>query len=105
MTVQLTQQQECGWVCCKASPDHASKSSLDRGIGWQGKWVVETFYAGYGTLGAGAKIFARYADRWETQQEMPISELLNIVFVMFKNFVLVSKCAQAFFGDLRARYR
>jgi hypothetical protein len=51
----------------------------------------------------GDKIFARYANRWEAQQQTPVSELLSIAFVMFKDFILVSKNARAFLGDLRTR--
>jgi hypothetical protein len=51
----------------------------------------------------GDEVFARYANRWEAQQQTPVSELLSIVFVMFKDFILVSKNARAVLGDLRAR--
>jgi hypothetical protein len=48
------------------------------------------------------EVFARYANRWEAQQQTPVSALLSIVFVMFKDFILVSKYARAILGDLRA---
>lgn len=53
----------------------------------------------------GDDIFARYADRWEAQQRTPVSELLNVLFVLFKDLVRANKYARALWGDLRARFR
>lgn len=51
------------------------------------------------------RTFAHYADRWEAQQRWPVSTLINVAFIVFKDSVLVSKRVPARLNDLRIRIR
>jgi hypothetical protein len=53
----------------------------------------------------GDKVFARYANRWESQQRTPVSLLMNVGYVLFKDAVLLNKRARALLDDLRTRVR
>jgi heparosan-N-sulfate-glucuronate 5-epimerase len=51
----------------------------------------------------GDEILARYADRWEAQQRRPVSALINIAYIVFKDVVWVKKHVQALVDGLRAQ--
>jgi len=51
------------------------------------------------------RTFACYADRWEAQQRWPVSTLVNVTYIVFKDGVLVSKRARARLNDLRIRIK
>jgi heparosan-N-sulfate-glucuronate 5-epimerase len=53
----------------------------------------------------GDESLARYAYRWEAQQRWPVSALINVAFVVFKDAVLVAKRVRGLLSDLRARIR
>jgi hypothetical protein len=54
----------------------------------------------------GDEVFARYADRWEAQQQFwPVSFLINVAYIIFKDVVWVSKHVRGFVNDLRSKNR